>query len=777
MFKPKKQPGSATPKSGPVPAAKPAPEPIQQQTAASGKAAASEPPAPPPSEPKESAKAAAPRPLSTKRKWLYRLMAMTMMPVLVLVLLEVGLRWAGYGYTTDFYLSERDRFKAEVWVDNTHFAQWIFPAQLEPKPRPIPFVLPKQKAQGVCRVMVLGESAAMGYPDPSMNFARILEAMLRHRYPRTRFEIINASMVAINSHVARQIALQSADKQPDLLIVHLGNNEVVGPFGAAGVLGPFSPSLGFIRTSLAVKSTKVGQFIDSLVKRLAGGSQEPQSWKGMASFVGTRVAVDDARLDRIRAHFRSNLEDICRLGTAQGIPVVVCTIPVNLKDCSPFGSQHGSAFDPARTQEWEQAFQAGVNLAKDNKHEEAIAAFQQAAKLDEQYAELAYRRALSRLAKGDAVQAKKDFELARDLDVLRFRTDAVLNRLIRDAASSLASSGVRLADAEASFAQFSPEGIPGGNLFLEHVHMNFTGNYLLARTVFETLTQSAPAVLGQAELANAPLTEAQCRERLGHTERNEWKLATIVLDMHVKMAPFTFQYDNAAQVQAWRNRASEWKKKFDDGGMERSIAVCRAAVSANGNDWMLRMKLGDLLAEAGRPDEALVEYRRANDLIGHYHAVHHVLGNMEMARKNVVAAMSHYQRAIERDPHYMESYVGLGYLHEILRQPDEAKKVYDDLLRLNPGRAYALDAVGLFHFRQGRITEAKARFQEALQHEPEHVEATIHLAIVHEQLREWDQAIALYEAVLKWQPDMEDVHKQIEKLKQQRDRPAAGGIR
>ncbi len=163
--------------------------------------------------------------------------------------------------------------------------------------------------------------------------------------------------------------------------------------------------------------------------------------------------------------------------------------------------------------------------------------------------------------------------------MLRFRTDAVLNRLIRDAASSLASSGVRLADAEASFAQFSPEGIPGGNLFLEHVHMNFTGNYLLARTVFETLTQSAPAVLGQAELANAPLTEAQCRERLGHTERNEWKLATIVLDMHVKMAPFTFQYDNAAQVQAWRNRASEWKKKFDDGGMERSIAVCRAAVS------------------------------------------------------------------------------------------------------------------------------------------------------------------------------------------------------
>ena len=44
-------------------------------------------------------------------------------------------------------------------------------------------------------------------------------------------------MVAINSHVALPIARQCAERQPDLLVVHLGNNEVVGPFGAAGVLG------------------------------------------------------------------------------------------------------------------------------------------------------------------------------------------------------------------------------------------------------------------------------------------------------------------------------------------------------------------------------------------------------------------------------------------------------------------------------------------------------------------------------------------------------------
>ena len=48
---------------------------------------------------------------------------------------------------------------------------------------PIPFALAKRKPVSTFRIFVLGESAAAGFPDPAFSFARILEVMLRARYP------------------------------------------------------------------------------------------------------------------------------------------------------------------------------------------------------------------------------------------------------------------------------------------------------------------------------------------------------------------------------------------------------------------------------------------------------------------------------------------------------------------------------------------------------------------------------------------------------------------
>ncbi len=44
------------------------------------------------------------------------------------------------------------------------------------------YSIPAQAA-GTYRIFVLGESAAMGDPDPAYAFSRYLEVMLRQRYP------------------------------------------------------------------------------------------------------------------------------------------------------------------------------------------------------------------------------------------------------------------------------------------------------------------------------------------------------------------------------------------------------------------------------------------------------------------------------------------------------------------------------------------------------------------------------------------------------------------
>ena len=68
-------------------------------------------------------------------------------------------------------------------IDNRDFGLWVFPRGYEKTPFPVPVVLNTEKTPGTFRVFVLGESAAMGFPEPSVSFARVLEVLLRARYP------------------------------------------------------------------------------------------------------------------------------------------------------------------------------------------------------------------------------------------------------------------------------------------------------------------------------------------------------------------------------------------------------------------------------------------------------------------------------------------------------------------------------------------------------------------------------------------------------------------
>ncbi|MEE8369051.1 MAG: hypothetical protein V3S30_12145, partial [Thermoanaerobaculia bacterium] len=96
---------------------------------------------------------------------------------------------------------------------------------------PVIQLIPSDKGENTFRIFVLGGSAAMGTPDASFGLSRVLEALLQETYPRLNFEVVNAAMTAVNSHVVNEIARSCARLKPDLFVIYMGNNEVVGPFG------------------------------------------------------------------------------------------------------------------------------------------------------------------------------------------------------------------------------------------------------------------------------------------------------------------------------------------------------------------------------------------------------------------------------------------------------------------------------------------------------------------------------------------------------------------
>ena len=230
--------------------------------------------------------------MSGRRRWFMRIAAATLVPLFLLGLLELGLRLSGYGYSTRLFLPLRIAGE-EFLVPNGKFTHRFFPPALARAP--LASRMAAQKPRGTYRIFLLGESAAYGDPDPSFGVGRCMEALLEERYPASRFEVVNVAITAINSHVILPIARECARHDGDLWVVYMGNNEMIGPYGAGTVFGEKAPDLQFVRSVLALKTTRVGQLMDQLVTGLRGDSAAPKSWDGIAMFSKNQLRYDDPK--------------------------------------------------------------------------------------------------------------------------------------------------------------------------------------------------------------------------------------------------------------------------------------------------------------------------------------------------------------------------------------------------------------------------------------------------------------------------------------------------
>ncbi len=166
------------------------------------------------------------RPTPASIRWLARGLLAIGAPLVLLLVIEGVLRISGYGVPTDLFIPD---VKPGFYRTNPHFTAPYFPAQFDITP--LNFRIARSKEAGHLRIFVLGESAVRGTPEPGFGFASQLGPQLRAAYPGRSIEVYNLGIVAINSHVVYQVAQQVLAFQPDLLVVYMGNNEVVGPYG------------------------------------------------------------------------------------------------------------------------------------------------------------------------------------------------------------------------------------------------------------------------------------------------------------------------------------------------------------------------------------------------------------------------------------------------------------------------------------------------------------------------------------------------------------------
>ena len=530
---------------------------------------------------------------SSLRFWLPRLAFAVLAPVLLLALVEGVLRLCHVGHSTAL-MDPCTVHGQPTMCYNMFFAAPFFPPGIIKTPQF--FSLSPTKPPNSYRVVILGESAAMGDPDFAYGFGRYLEVMLRERFPGTKFEVVNTGMVAINSHVSVIIARELADYHPDLFLVYAGSNEVVGPYGPGTVLSHSSMNPLVIRASIIARSSRIGQL-------LTENGKPPGDWRGMEMFLNKQVQADSPRMPQAYHNFEHNLREIARIGKDAGAQVMLSTVATNLRDCAPFASQHRESLTPELLRAWTESVRRAEALESSGSYSEALPLYLDAARIDDQYAELQFRIARCHWALGDYSAAKQRYEMARDLDTLRFRADSHINDIIRMVATG-SGPHVQLLDAQSLFAAESHNGIAGSELLYDHVHLTPLGSYLLARSVYQEIAKALPHSSRNAD----PLAQAECERLLALTAHDRARVAGEMVE-RLQKPPFTSQLNHSEEVQNLLLRSSSTEDP------QETLAQYQWAIAQHPDDLTLHYKFGFFLFDYNRR-AAAQEFIRARPCDG-----------------------------------------------------------------------------------------------------------------------------------------------------------------
>jgi tetratricopeptide (TPR) repeat protein len=680
-----------------------------------------------------------------RKVWLMRCLLSIGAPLAFAFALEGSLRIASYGKNTDLFVPDR---KAGYFRTNPDFTASFFPAQFDLYP--LNFRIPRHKEPGHIRIFVLGESAAKGTPEPGFGFASLLGAQLRAAYPGRPFEVFNLGIVAINSHVVREMARQAAEFEPDLLVVYMGNNEVVGPYGPGSAVLSAIPPLFVIRASIWTGRTRTGQLIARFLGRLATPAGHPADWRGMGTFTSKTVRGGDPRLDAVYRNYEANLRDIVSIASKKGIKTVLATVVANLKDSPPFASLHRDGMTGPQMDSWRRSFETGTKLWELGLSDEAIDSLNAALKVDPEYADAHY--VLGRLLqdKGDISGARIHFLEALHWDALRFRPDARINAIARRVASESAGSVLLLDSALIMGSDAASAGPPSGReILLEHVHFSWEGDKRMGRMIAE---KSSVALFGAGPPPGNWLDDAGCSAAVGYTDFGRLRTLRQMEPMWGR-PPFTSQL-TFGEDQVRRNREIELAngKAASAEGLARAREQIGAALLRDPNDPNLALRLSEVDAESNLPDQALQLIDRILELEPRF-------PDLLVQRSRILVVLGRYGEAqaailesLRMDPYHLPSYTALVEVLRKTRDFETGRATLSAALARNPYSSYIRLTYADLLFFHGDRNEAVDECRTVLARDPENADALRRLVSLYSGESRTEEAFALMSEARRTQP-------------------------
>ncbi|MEJ7595904.1 MAG: tetratricopeptide repeat protein [Planctomycetaceae bacterium] len=480
-----------------------------------------------------------------RKKWLFRgtaiLLGLSIFPALELLLrlLDVGQNTSLVIPVDPASIANGEKFSHQF----NGAADLAFYGQTDLSgPESRPFALPKPTR--TLRIVVLGESTVIGFPYPSeLSFPRHLELQLQRQMPERDVEVLNAGITGINSFAIAKLAAQCLQAEPDLIVVHAGHNEFYGPGGPGSTAFNLPPAV--IRLAFAVRQWRT-------VQLFSGGYNKNPPQDDLLNILpqDLDIALGSAIYQQAKINYETNLREVVNLSADAGIPLLLTTVACNLRDQSPmFSGFHGTSRS-AQTECADLVEKAAKKIDVGD-FAAALALLQEGEKIVPDDANLHYRFGQCYHGQGKIDDAWKSFSRARDLDGCRFRIPSEFYPLTESVAAE--RDNCFFMDVPGEMRKAGVDPAPGHELFLEHVHYNFDGNYLLGKLIAAAVqTKCLGRKWDDAIVPDA----AEARDLLGFLPEDDLAATSFAIRA-LETGPFSRTIDRKKQTEFLVDRAAK----------------------------------------------------------------------------------------------------------------------------------------------------------------------------------------------------------------------------
>ncbi len=580
---------------------------------------------------------------------------------------------------------------------------------------------PKRKASNTVRIFCMGGSTTYGNPyRDATSFCGWLREMLPVADPSRRWELINAGGISYASYREAALMEELARHEPDVFIVLSAQNEFVEQRSYAPLRELPSPVL---EGAALLARTRLYTAMDTAIRRVGLADRSRYTLPAM---VNERLAQsigpqdyhrDDGLAGRIVEHFGWNLARMAAIGRAAGARVVMVTPPVNMKDISPFKSEHRESMTPEDLSRWSALDARGRQALDRGALDEAAVAFESALALDSRYAETHFLlgRALLGMSRFEA--AKRSFQRAVDEDVCPLRALSSMQTAVRSVAAAQKLplvDFIRLVEDENE--RRLGHRIPGNELFLDHVHPTIEVNRLLALALIEALNRDGV-------LRYAPEWDAKAQAQVTQ-----------------KVLARLNQTDHADAIQHL-GRLFGWA-----GRLEEAHALLLRALDMYGHEQKDTLLLLAMSSERrNKPEEAIGYYRRIA-------AFSDIARLSEKLGRDADAAAA-YADLVRQHPD--DAHARVQYAAVLLRMDriEDARSELDAALHLVPGLPEARGELANLYLRQERFDAAIREYEALLAQQPDEFNAHYNLAIALLNTDRFAQAVAHSRRAIEIRPD------------------------